>query len=369
MKSYNMKSFLLIVLLGISSISAAQNLLDLSGNWELALDSTDVGEKEGWYLKSFSDNISLPGTTDLARKGSSNRLVPKLEKPQLLRLTRKNAYVGVAWYKREINIPKSMAGQPLEFSFERVLWQSRLWIDGEEVAGAQESLIAPHRFVMPKGLSAGKHIIALRIDNRKRYDISANDLAHAYTNDTQIMWNGVLGKMKLTARQKVSIQHVNVYPDVRNGKIRVAVTLENSGHKPEKVKLALQVGQPEGGQKFVEKEFQITLQEGRQKLEYDYSLGTDMKKWDEFTPELYNLSVVCRFDRKKTERKDVSFGMREIDNGQGILTVNGNRIFLRGTLECCIFPLTGTPPMTEEGWMKVFATAKEWGLNHLRFHS
>ena len=25
--------------------------------------------------------------------------------------------------------------------------------------------------------------------------------------------------------------------------------------------------------------------------------------------------------------------------------------------------------MTEEGWMKVFATAKEWGLNHLRFHS
>ena len=199
MKSYNMKSFLLIVLLGISSISAAQNLLDLSGNWELALDSTDVGEKEGWYLKSFSDNISLPGTTDLARKGTSNRLVPKLEKPQLLRLTRKNAYVGVAWYKREINIPKSMAGQPLEFSFERVLWQSRLWIDGEEVAGAQESLIAPHRFVMPKGLSAGKHIIALRIDNRKRYDISANDLAHAYTNDTQIMWNGVLGKMKLTA--------------------------------------------------------------------------------------------------------------------------------------------------------------------------
>ena len=33
-----------------------------------------------------------------------------------------------------------------------------LWIDGEEVAGAQESLIASHRFVMPKGLSAGKDV-------------------------------------------------------------------------------------------------------------------------------------------------------------------------------------------------------------------
>lgn len=359
MKSYNMKSFLFIVLLGISSISTAQSLLDLSGNWGLALDSMNVGEKEEWYLKSFSESISLPGTTDLAQKGNPNRLVPKLEKPQLLRLTRKNSYVGVAWYNREIDIPKSMAGQPLEFSFERVLWQSRLWIDGEEVAGAQESLIAPHRFVLPKGLPAGKHMITLRIDNRKRYDISANDLAHAYTNDTQIMWNGVLGKMKLTTRQKISIEHVNVYPDVRNGKIRVAVALENSGHKPEKVKLTLQVGQSAVGQKFEEKEFQVTLKGGRQKLEYDCQLGMDIKKWNEFTPELYNLSVVCHFDRKKTERKDVSFGMREIDNGQGILTVNGNRIFLRGTLECCIFPLTGTPPMTEEGWMKVFTTAKE----------
>lgn len=46
MKSYNMKSFLLIVLLGISSISTAQSLLDLSGNWGLALDSMNVGEKE-----------------------------------------------------------------------------------------------------------------------------------------------------------------------------------------------------------------------------------------------------------------------------------------------------------------------------------
>lgn len=364
-----MKSFLLIVLIGISSISIAQNQLDLSGNWGLALDSMDVGEKEQWYMKSFSDAISLPGTTDQARKGVPNQLVPKLEKPQLLRLTRKNSYVGAAWYNREINIPKNMAGQPLELSLERVLWQSRLWIDGEEIADAQESLITPHRFLIQKGLSAGKHTITLRIDNRKRYDISANDLAHAYTNDTQIIWNGVLGKMSLQVKQKVSIQNVNVYPDIKNGKIKVIVALENNGDKSRKVKLGLQVDQPDGQQKFERKEVQATLKEGAQKLEYDYLLGTDIKKWDEFTPALYRLSVTCQFDKKKTERKEVSFGMREIDNSQGIITVNGNRIFLRGTLECCIFPLTGTPPMTEDGWMKVFSTAKEWGLNHLRFHS
>jgi len=61
--------------------------------------------------------------------------------------------------------------------------------------------------------------------------------------------------------------------------------------------------------------------------------------------------------------------MRDITTEGKHLLVNGNRIFLRGTLECCVFPLTGAPPTTTEGWQKVFVTAKKWGLNHLRFHS
>ena len=65
----------------------------------------------------------------------------------------------------------------------------------------------------------------------------------------------------------------------------------------------------------------------------------------------------------------VRFGMREFSRNQSDLLLNGKKVFLRGTLECCIYPLTGRPPMDPEGWKKVFLTAREWGLNHLRFHS
>src|SRR5690606_40332890 len=44
-------------------------------------------------------------------------------------------------------------------------------------------------------------------------------------------------------------------------------------------------------------------------------------------------------------------------------------VFLRGTLDCAIFPLTGYPPTDHEGWEKVFGTAKAYGLNHIRYHS
>lgn len=359
---------ILFLLWGVSQSSSAQKMLDLSGNWGIALDSLEVGVKEQWYTKSFSDRLRLPGTTDLAGMGVPGSLAPKLEKPQLLHLTRKHSYVGAAWYTREITIPKEMANRPLNLFLERVMWKSRLWIDGKEVAMPQESLTTPHQFRIVDGLAAGKHILTLCIDNRKQHDISVKDLAHAYTNDTQIMWNGVLGRMELSVVPRVDIHHIAVYPDIKNKRIKVIAEITNIGKKPVKSELELQVTQPENHFSLEKKQAQVTLHEGKQTLEYDYSMGEDVKLWDEFSPDMYTLSLTCR-SGKETVSKETAFGMREIKGSQGILSVNGNRVFLRGTLECCIFPLTGTPPMTEEGWTKVFSVAKEWGLNHLRFHS
>ena len=44
-------------------------------------------------------------------------------------------------------------------------------------------------------------------------------------------------------------------------------------------------------------------------------------------------------------------------------------IFLRGTLECCIFPLTGYPPTDVDSWRRIVKICKAHGLNHIRFHS
>ena len=344
--------------------------IDLSGKWGIALDSTDIGEQEKWYEKHFSQSIQLPGTTDDAGIGIPNSYTPKLEKPQLLRLTRKHSYIGAAWYTREINIPETMAGKTLVLRLERVMWKSELWIDGIKHHTIEESLTTPHCFLMPEGLTAGRHTFTLRIDNRKQHDISVNDLAHAYTNDTQIMWNGVLGKMTLEALPEITVKQVDVYPDVKQRNIRILTILENTGKTPQKAKVTFRIKNNASGEIKEIPTVNILVPEGKKQVETTYTLGKNTKLWDEFSPVTYSLNVSCQVYRKEdAHKKGITFGMREIDTHNGFLTVNTRRIFLRGTLECCIFPLTGTPPMNEEGWQKVFRTAKEWGLNHLRFHS
>ena len=48
---------------------------------------------------------------------------------------------------------------------------------------------------------------------------------------------------------------------------------------------------------------------------------------------------------------------------------NGHRIFLRGKHDAAVWPLTGHVEMSVEGWMKYLGTCKEYGINHVRFHS
>ena len=92
--------------------------------------------------------------------------------------------------------------------------------------------------------------------------------------------------------------------------------------------------------------------------------------WDEFSPNLYQLTVsLVDAKGQQLSEKAASFGMREIKAVGTRLAINGRPIFLRGDVDCAAFPLTGYPPTTEAPWEKIMKTAKEYGLNHLRFHS
>lgn len=359
--------FICISLIMFSACRETSPVISLAGEWQFAMDSTDVGVTEKWFERTFSDKIQLPGTTDEAGYGIPNSLPPSIGKPQILHLTRKNSYVGVAWYSREIDIPANWKDRPVELKLERVIWHTSVWIDGNPVPGYNESLISPHYFDLTEHLTPGKHRLTIRVDNRKQYDISVNDMAHAYTNETQIMWNGIIGEISLTAKNSLSIDNVQVYPDVSNGKVRIKGTVFNRGEATEGTVTAKIINNKSGFAKIFTEE-KVDLSNGKNTVNLTCTLDDSIEKWSEFNPVLYKADL--KVDAGSANATgSATFGMREFSKSQSDLLLNGKKVFLRGTLECCIFPLTGRPPMEPEGWEKVFLTAREWGLNHLRFHS
>lgn len=353
------KIFIITLFMCLSAAAGAQTL-PLSGAWQFATDSLDQGITEGWQNKTFKQSLRLPGTLDDAGVGNKPTLsADSLTRNVMLMLTRKHRYVGPAWYAREITVPQNWKGRHVSLLLERVLWTTHVWIDGKEI-GTRNLLSAPHRYDLGQLLTPGKHRIVIRVDNRRQYDMSSNNMAHAYTDGTQILWNGILGKMELQSRPAAHIADVQTWPDLSKRILRITINVNNEGPVSSGT-LSLQTGK-------LKKSLPVELKEGENRLETEIAVPEGFAEWSEFTPVLHTLTADLK-TAAATDRKQLRFGWRNITNHDAHLQINGKRMFLRGTLECAIFPLTGHPPMDRKGWEKVFSSAKAYGLNHLRFHS
>ncbi len=348
----------LILLQMMSCTSPTIDDIDLSGQWNVQVLDTVMP-------------IRLPGTLDEANIGEASLLTPELKKKQLSHLTRKHTYVGPAKYTRTICVPKSWKGRDVVLHMERILWDSQVWLDGQLVGQHEESLSTPHCYNLTSYIQYGtKQTLTIQVDNTKRYDISVKDLGHAYTDETQIIWNGILGKINLTAENKVRIDQVQLFPNIADHTVKAVVTLKNTSDAPVHGQLDLQVSLKDAEQSIPAKSISKSLEISRDgdTVTMVYDMGEHVKLWDEFHPNIYIAQASLKVgDSASSVAK--SFGMRQLGNEASQMTINGKPLFLRGTLECCIFPLTGTPPMDKSHWIKVFSAAKSYGLNHLRFHS
>jgi hypothetical protein len=105
-----------------------------------------------------------------------------------------------------------------------------------------------------------------------------------------------------------------------------------------------------------------------QKVELTVELGKQTRTWDEFDPFLSQLELTLTAGQWKDSVRQ-ECGVRDIGTRNRQFVLNGRPTFLRGTLECNIFPLTGYPPTGLTDWERLFRIARSYGLNHIRFHS
>lgn len=346
---------------------------DLSGTWSFALDPKGERQETYWAAPSatYSDTINLPGSIDEAEK------TPLTTTTTMAYLSRKNPYVGKAWYQRTITIAEDKADQFHWLFLERPHGQIDAFVDGLKT-GRDESLSTPNRFFLGK-LGAGEHVLTLLIDNG-RFEAVGDphlprnpDVAHSKSDHTQTNWNGVVGRIELQS-QAAGIAKLKVFAPTRS--VRVTFDLEGydtdnlwptfwkAGHD-DVARLTFKV--TGGGDIVVESKVAITS--SLTHVEVETELPENARIWDEFDPVTHHLVVEWIRDGEVLDRTETDFGVRSITTQGRHILLNGRRIFLRGTLDCSIFPLTGYPPTDREGWRKAMGTAKAYGLNHIRFHS
>lgn len=387
----NGRFLLLSILPGLFFSCSQTNLneIDLSGQWQFQTDPSDQGIAEKWFAQDLSDTIQLPGSMAERGKGDDISLdtkwtgnmwndslwykseeMEKYRQPGNIKvsfwLSPEKVYYGPAWYRKKVSIPQSWENRPVSLHLERAHWETTLWIDDQKV-GMKNTLGTPHNYDLGGYLTPGEHTLTLRIDNRIK-DINPGLDAHSVSDNTQTNWNGIVGDIKLTASSPVTIISAQLYPDLANNKVIVKGKVKNFSGKPQQYKLTLEASAQGDVESSLEEKVQELEVSTESSFEIDYPMGGSPLLWDEFHPNLYTMRLKLESD-EGVDKREIVFGMREFKVDGKHFSINGRPVFLRGTLECAIFPLTGYPPTQVEAWKRIFNIIKAHGLNHMRFHS
>ena len=276
-----MRRIVFIASLGLMSLSMQAQSISLAGEWQVELgESKSAFAKGKRMVTDAAKRAILPGTIDTNHLG----FAPK-DTMETTHLTRLYAYKGAARYSRTINIPKNWKKKPVELFLERTrpTW---VYVDGELVDSCN-FISTPQRYLLPKKVKPGKHLLEIVVDNGRGVPEQVYGSSHAYTEDTQTNWNGIIGRIELQLASSIEMQ---------------------AGAIPSRsVASSTALQMPDFA-----KDFHI---------------------------------------------KGAHF------------YANGHRIFLRGKHDAAVWPLTGHVEMSVEGWMKYLGTCKEYGINHVRFHS
>jgi hypothetical protein len=355
----------------------AQDVISLAGSWDLSLGDS----------VSYNDYVMLPGSLLTNGKGdpvtvdtrwtgstydSSYYFNPWMEQYRRegnvkfpFFLTPEKHYVGKAWYKRSVYVPRDWKSKNVTLFLERPHIETIVYINGREV-GLQRSLSTPHQYDVTRFLVPGsRNTIAVCVYNGIE-NVCVGQDSHSVTDQTQGNWNGITGLMELRAQEKdIFIRQVKLNTEPVDGVIQATVVFGgdiNPMFYDDYMMVSVEPVRP-GNENY--KDTPLTWLQNITGHTMKLRIPTgSMIPWDEFSPQLYRLGISVGNDYYET-----TFGVRTICVKGRQLYVNDRPVWLRGTVENCCFPETGYPPTDEESWMSILTKVKEYGLNHVRFHS
>lgn len=334
--------FVITLFLALCGLLArAGETLPLNGIWQFSFDDP---QQNGL-------SIYLPGTMDQAGYGKDSP-EPALNNQWTFGWRRPKVYEGKAWYSRTVKIPESWSGKHIVLFLEQTRSTSVVFVDGREAGGVEESLVTPHRHDLSGVLSPGEHTLTILLDNSEKHGIGGS-----YTRSSmgQGNWQGVTGRIELRQTDPLWIDHTVFTPQDKS-RARVEAVLGSDGIKGVRVEARIL-----DGSRVLK-----TAKAAGTKVDVDID---GLQLWDEFRPKIYTLQTVVTTG-KLSDTKEENIGIRFVStNDRRQFTVNGRPIFLRGTVNYNIFPLTGYPATDVEEWIRIFCVYKEWGMNHVRFHS
>lgn len=279
----------------------------LSTGWRYRADPYNVGLGRRWWLGPF-------------RRGWSAATIPN----DFNTTVSDASFAGtVGWYELSFTGPRS-PGWGWQLQFQGVRRDARVWLNGRQL-GASSDPYAP--FTLPAGnlVAVRANVLVVRVDNV----VSATSFPQDWWN-----WGGIVRPVTLAPVGRASLTDLGVMPRLgcryRCARLLIEGTLSNDAPTPLSPAIAVTTVSPSGVESTSTGR-QVPLAPGASSaVSFSVPVTGPAQLWSPARPALYSVRVRVLLGARVQQSSSLRVGLREVQTSNGILYLNGSRLWLHG---------------------------------------
>lgn len=319
----------------------------LSDNWRFQMDIKYMGDRDNWYAENYDRSVW----------GKVNKV------PQAWDCYEDAfwAYEGVGWFSTAIDQDDFVAGKRLELIFHRVMYYSKVWVNGEYL-GENIGGYLPFSFDISNKLKSNqKNNLVIRVDNRPRID-----WLPAAEQIEWIQYGGLLEPIELVSYSPIFIDDLHILTIPENGKAKINCTanIVNQTNILSEIEVAVEIKY--GAQSFNKIQKIKCVAKESTKINFDFELDRP-NLWSPDTPVLYTAIASIKKENIVLDDLTEKFGIRKINVEGTSILLNGKPVTIKGVHRYDAYDKFGpTPP--EKLVREELALMKSVGINLIRVH-
>ena len=317
-----------------------ESWLNLNGLWDYVIQS-----RTSTSPSNYEGKILVPFAIESALSGVKKKLKPN----------------QVLWYRRTFELPESWKSQDLLLHFGAVDWETKVWINNNFV-GAHRGGYVPFSFEISKYIKfREENEIVISVwdpTNRGKQERGKQVLIPFGVFYTAV--SGIWQTVWLEPVPRSRIDKLFLIPNIKDELL--SVTLSTKNLKPDDI-ISLTVRTSDR-----------VISKIEHKAGENISIEVpDSKLWHPSKPFLYNLNLNLNRKGEPLDKISSYFGMREFSYGKDEKNVprillNGEPLFLYGTLDQGYWPDGLYTAPTDEALLFDIEVTKELGFNMIRKH-
>ena len=265
----------------------------------------------------------------------------------------RNAYSGIAWYRKHFKLPAGASGGKVFLEFEGLKQAGHFWVNGKAAGKFENGVSACGLDLTDLVNFDGDNVIAVKVDNSNDYREEATGVGYQwmgrafdpnYGGLNHDIWLHLTGKVYQTFPIYENLKTTGVYIHPANFAIAdkacdvlVDAQVRNETAAAQKITLSAVVVDADGVERATLPGETSDLGAGETKVIQAHGRLTAARFWDVDDPYLYDVYSVLTVDGKTVDVCKTHTGFRQAEFKGGVGTggvwLNGHFVYLAGYSE------------------------------------